>query len=136
MAKFTGTKDEFIDLFGATLLTNAVKYYTRSIRKAGQCSHCGRQTELQAAHIKDTPGRIDMARDILERHYSTGGDTVEVDMQEFLELFYGAHLPLESHFIPLCDSCHKSYDIGAVRYRRPAGSNPFGRFGMPQKNRD
>ncbi len=39
-------------------------------------------------------------------------------MQEFLERFYEAHLPLESHFIPLCDSCHKSYDIGAVRYRR------------------
>ena len=134
MARFIGSKQEFLDLFGATLLTNAVKYYGRSIRKRKVCQHCRKQGEVQAAHIKGTPGRIEIANSILDQYYTpdTSKDIVDVNILEFLGKFYESHLPLESHFIPLCDSCHKEYDKEDVKNRRPAGSNPFGRFGMPK----
>ena len=134
MAKFIGSKQEFLDLFGATLLTNAVQYYGKSVRKKKKCLHCGKHGEVQAAHIQGTPGRIEIANSLLDQYYiiDKAKDIVEVDIFDFLSKFYFAHLPLESHFIPLCDPCHKEYDKDEIRYRRAPGSNPFGRFGVPK----
>lgn len=134
MARFIGSKQEFLDLFGATLLTNAVKYYGRSIRKDKICQHCKKRGEVQAAHVKGTPGRIEIALHLLDRYYTPekSKDIVDVDILDFLSKFHEAHLPLELHFIPLCDACHKIYDKDDIKKRRPAGSNPFGRFGTPK----
>lgn len=70
MAKFIGTEQEFIDLFGPTLLTNAVKSYTPKKIKGETCNRCNRQIELQAAHRRDTPGRIAIASQILKKAFA------------------------------------------------------------------
>ena len=134
MARFIGSRQEFLDLFGATLLTNAVKYYGRSIRKNKICTHCKKHGEVQAAHIKGTPGRLEIANNLLTQFYTPdkSKDIVEVDILDFLCKFYESHLPLESHFISLCDTCHKEYDKDDIKNRRLPGSNPFGRFGVPK----
>ena len=133
MAKFIGTEQEFIDLFGSILLTNAVKSYTPKRVKGKTCRHCKRPRELQAAHLHGTPGRIEIARNILrECFYKSGTETLEVDMYEFLSKFYEAHQPIKEHFTFLCDECHKIYDKEEIINRRPKGSNLFCGYGKPK----
>lgn len=133
MAKFIGTEQEFIDLFDPTLLTNAVKSYTPKKIKGKTCEHCNRQIELQAAHRRDTPGRIAIASQILKKSFcKTDTETLEVDMYEFLSKFYEAHQPIKEHFIFLCDKCHKKYDKDEIINRRPKGSNLFCGYGKPK----
>ena len=131
MATFIGSKQEFMDLFASSLLTNAVKSYTASLRKVHKCAHCGKDIEVQAAHKKGTPGRREIAIEILNEHFTdpANSEMVKVDMLDFLTKFYDAHQPLEEHFVVLCDECHKAYDKDEVTKRRPHGSNIFGGYG-------
>ncbi len=100
MAKFIGTEQEFLDLFGPTLLTNAVKLYTPKKVKGSTCRHCKRTRELQAAHLYGTPGRMEIAESILREYFCNPKfGLVEVDMHTFLEKFYEAHQPIKEHFI-------------------------------------
>lgn len=134
MAKFIGTEQEFLDLFGSTLLTNAVKSYTPKSVKGKTCQFCKKIKELQAAHCHGTPGRLDIARSILNTFPKLDGSlNLEVDMHEFLKKFYHAHIPLKDHFIFLCEECHKEYDKDEVKKRRPKGSNLFCGYGKPPK---
>ena len=131
MATFTGSKQEFMDLFASNVLTNAVKSYTMPLRKVHKCAHCEKEIEVQAAHKKGTPGRREIAIEILDKYFTdpANSEMVKVDMLDFLTKFYDAHQPLEEHFVILCDECHKAYDKDDADKRRAPGSNIFSGYG-------
>lgn len=132
MAKFIGTEIEFLDLFGSTLLTNAVKSYIPKSMRKKVCINCKKPKEVQAAHRHGTPDRLEIAKEILSMLPHNEKDEVIVDMHVFLKEFYKKHLPLDEHFIFLCDPCHKEYDKNKVKQRRPKGSNVFCGYGKPK----
>lgn len=132
MAKFIGTKQEFLDLFGSTVLTNAVKSYINKNTMGENCAMCGEKKELQRAHRKDKPQRMDIAKSILEEFTDENG-LVTVDMHQFLEKFYDQHKNISEHFIFLCDECHKKYDSDMCSNRRKPGESLFSGWGKPQK---
>ena len=136
MAKFIGTIDEFIALFGGTLLTKAVEAYTKEYREMiGRCQHKGKDgiecsDVLQTAHNHEAGyGRRSMAVEIL-RTYENADGIVEVDINEFLRKYHDAHQPLHKTVKILCYKHHGAYDTGT---RTKSDPEKVLRYGMPEK---
>ena len=136
MAKFIGTIEEFITLFGGTLLTKAVEAYTKEYRKmVGGCQHKGMRGKkctsvIQAAHNHEEGyDRIGMAVEILKGYENASG-IVEVDINEFLRKYHDAHQPLHKTVKILCSRHHGVFDKGT---RTKSESSNVLRYGMPDK---
>lgn len=134
MARFIGTPEDFYDLFGDNLLTNAVQTYTKEYKEMiGRCMDKGtRDIEcsdtLQAAHINDA-SRKSITMDILRPKCDANGE-VDIDIEEFLEKFYQAHMPLHKHIRILCSKHHGQYDKGK---RTTKFETKDKIYGMPKK---
>lgn len=136
MAKFTGTIDEFIALFGGTLLTKAVEAYTKEYREmVGRCQHKGKDgiecsDVLQTAHNHEAGyDRKGMAVEILKTYENADG-IVEVDINEFLQKYHDAHQPLHKTVKILCSKHHGAFDKGT---RTKADSDKVLRYGMSER---
>lgn len=108
MANFEGTIPEFIKFIGG-YSRNKVQYITRKHKlKIKKCQECNSRTKkLDSAHIKEN-GRKKIISDILKNFYVN--ENVYIDLQEFENLFVGAHEPIENTIIILCKDCHLKYD--------------------------
>lgn len=120
MARFIGTPQEFYDLFGANLLTNAVKAYTKEYKDmVGSCQAKGTNgincsKTLHAAHNHENGfSRKSITMAILSQaKYKIGDGLIDVDIDEFLNEFYLAHKPLHKTIRVLCSKHHGNYDRG------------------------
>lgn len=136
MARFIGTIDEFIALFGGNLLTKAVEAYTKEYREmVGCCQHKGKDgiecsDVLQTAHNHEAGyDRRGMAIEILKGYEDESG-IVEVDINDFLQKYYDAHQPLHKTVKILCSKHHGAFDKGT---RIKSKSEKVLRYGMPEK---
>lgn len=136
MAKFIGTIEEFIALFGGTLLTKAVEAYTKEYKgMVGGCQHKGKDgiecsDVLQTAHNHEAGyDRKEMAVEILKGYENAAG-IVEVDINEFLRKYHDAHQPLHKTVKILCSTHHKHFDKGTYTKSKP---EDVYRYGMPEK---
>lgn len=136
MAKFIGTIDEFIALFGGTLLTKAVEAYTKEYREmVGCCQHKGASDiecskTLQTAHNHEAGyDRKGMAVEILKDYENENG-IVEVDFNEFFQKYHAAHQPLHKTVKVLCSKHHGAFDTGT---RTKSDPEKVLRYGMPEK---
>lgn len=136
MAKFIGTIDEFIALFGGTLLTKAVEAYTKEYRDmVGCCQHKGANEiecskTLQTAHNHEAGyDRKGMAVEILKAYENEAG-IVEVDFNEFFKKYHAAHQPLHKTVKVLCSKHHGAFDTGT---RTKSDPEKVLRYGMPEK---
>ena len=136
MARFIGTIDEFIALFGGTLLTKAVEAYTKEYREMVDCcQHKGTNDiecskTLQTAHNhEDGYDRKGMAIDILKAYENENG-IVEVDFNEFFKKYHAAHQPLHRTVKVLCSKHHGAFDTGT---RTKSDPEKVLRYGMPEK---
>lgn len=136
MAKFIWTIEEFIALFGGTLLTKAVEAYTKEYKgMVGGCQHKGKDgiecsDVLQTAHNHEAGyDRKEMAVEILKGYENAAG-IVEVDINEFLRKYHDAHQPLHKTVKILCSTHHKHFDKGTYTKSKP---EDVYRYGMPEK---
>lgn len=134
MAKFIGTIEEFIALFGGTLLTKVVEAYTKEYKKmVGGCQHKGKDgcsKRLEAAHNHEAGyDRIGMAVEILKGYEDEAG-IVEVDFNEFFKKYHAAHQPLHKTVKVLCSKHHGAFDMGT---RTKSDPEKVLRYGMPEK---
>lgn len=134
MAKYIGTIEEFISLFGGTLLPKAVEAYTKGYKDmVGGCQHKGMDKytkRLEAAHDHEAGyDRISMAVEILKGYENAAG-IVEVDINEFLRKYHDAHQPLHKTVKILCSKHHGVFDKGTPA--KSESSNVL-RYGMPEK---
>lgn len=66
---------------------------------------------LDTAHLSHLNlDRRTIIYNILEKYYKTGENIYDVDLNEFLNFYKEAHLPLENKLIMLCRLHHKRYD--------------------------
>lgn len=109
MAKFTGTKEEFLTFIGG-YTRNKVQLITKSFRKNKECqaAGCHKRTKLQAAHIKGKE-RVSIINNIIS-NYHISENIIEVDLNKFETEFMDAHSPIEETIIALCPVCHRIYD--------------------------
>ena len=121
MARFIGTPQEFYQLFGTSLLTNAVHAYTKEyVKMVGICQDKGKNgikctpKSLEAAHNHENGfSRKSITLEILSRgKYRTKDGMVDVDIDEFLKDFYEAHRPFHKTIRVLCKKHHGAYDKG------------------------
>ena len=138
MARFIGTSDEFYELFGESLLTKAVEAYTKEYKKmvGNKCQDKGKDSiickpTLHAAHLHTHGTRKEIAYKILEKHINKVG-LIDIDLFEFLDEFYKAHLPLHTSFRILCSAHHGVYDTGK-RDKNPYRSKIYG---MPKQKEE
>lgn len=136
MAKFIGTIDEFIALFGGTLLTKAVEAYTKEYREMVGCCQRKGVNDIECSKILQTAhnheadyDRKDMAIDILKAYENENG-IVEVDFNEFFQKYHAAHQPLHKTVKILCSKHHGAYDKGT---RTKSDHEKVLRYGMPEK---
>lgn len=118
MARFIGTPQEFYELFGGSLLTNAVQAYTKEYKEmVGGCQAKGTDdiacsSTIQAAHNHENGySRKSITMQILEKHLDENG-LVNIDIDEFLREFYQAHKPLHRTIRILCSKHHGAFDKG------------------------
>ncbi|MBO4534856.1 MAG: hypothetical protein J5755_02835, partial [Clostridia bacterium] len=105
---FCGDFDDFKRFVGPKC-RNEVNIFCKSERQSHHkiCEYCGKEAELQSAHIVDRPI---IMHDILEKEYKRGEDYYEVDLLDFLEHFKQAHMPIKDHIFFLCKACHDALD--------------------------
>lgn len=120
MAKFIGTVEEFIAIFGGTLLTKAVSHYTRRYKKMVKtCTHpgCNKRTCLEAAHNhENNSDRLAYAESIINCYYpSDANGNREIDLDDFMKKFFYVHLPLNKSIKALCKDHHSNFDKGVKR---------------------
>ena len=117
MANFEGTIPEFIKFIGG-YSRNKVQYITRKHKlKIKKCEECNSRTKkLDAAHTKEN-GRKKIISDILKNFYVN--ENVYIDLQEFENLFIGAHEPIENTIKILCKDCHLKYDSTKENIENP-----------------
>ncbi len=119
MARFIGTPEEFYDLFGSNLLTNAVSAYTKEYREkmVGVCQAKGTDDiecskELEAAHNHENGfSRKSIAMKILQKYANENG-IVDVEFEQFLKEFYEEHKPFHRSIRILCSKHHGAFDKG------------------------
>lgn len=120
MAKFIGTIDEFIALFGGTLLTKAVTHYTNLYKKMVKtCSEpgCEKRKKLQSAHdYKNNSDRIVYARTLLQLYSTNAEGQRVVDLADFMKKFFYLHLPLHNSIKIMCKDHHAKYDKNKLEF--------------------
>lgn len=110
MAEIACTLKEFTYFVDPRIRVNI----TNMTRKAkvlldSKCQKCHKKTRLDAAH-KHGSSRKDIVKKVMEK-YSTGDGRYEIkDLQGVIGEINDAHLPVEEHFVFLCQSCHREYD--------------------------
>jgi len=112
MAKFFGSVQEFHHFIGPKV-RNAINNSTRKHReqKGGICEHCGKQAELQSAHVHGRERRT-IIEEVLRRYLDDQGNVLGV-LEEIESRILVAHLPIEDTFKFLCQRCHALYDSGS-----------------------
>ena len=128
MARFVGTVQEFHHYIGPRI-RNVVNLAASKHRKAlgGICADCGRQAELQSAHVHGRDRRS-LIEGVLSQYARPDG-WIECDLKQVEQQIVEAHLPIEETFKFICQPCHVAYDSGtreSVRRRTGAGA-PLGR---------
>lgn len=136
MARFIGTPQEFYDLFGTSLLTNAVTEYTKEYRRMiGYCQAKGTggiecSSEREAAHNHENGySRKSIAMAILNKYIDDNG-LVDIDIDKFLGEFYIAHKPLHRTIRILCKAHHRAFDKGKQEKRSNLNDTLYG---MPKE---
>ena len=109
-ARFIGNKEEFTFYVGPKCrnLVNAIAKSDRN-KCNGICEYCGNKAELQSAH-KQGEERPQIIENILNKHYKKGNDLYDVPLNDFIEKFKSAHMPIKDHIYFLCSKCHHEYD--------------------------
>ena len=108
MAYFEGSLKEF-NYFLGPIARNVIQQITKGAKKGKCCEKCHRSdVELQAAHVHGEE-RVQIIEFLLNQ-YKTSKDSYKVNLKEFFEKFRQYHLPIEKHFLFLCEPCHKEYD--------------------------
>lgn len=109
MAYFEGSLKEF-NYFLGPIARNVIQQITKGAKKGKCCEKCHRSdVELQAAHVHGEE-RVQIIESLLNQYYKTSDDSYRVDLKEFVDKFKQYHLPIENHFLFLCEPCHKKYD--------------------------
>lgn len=136
MARFIGKPQEFYDLFGTSLLTNAVRAYTKEyVEMVGECQAKGTNSiecssTLHAAHNHENGySRKSITMEILQKYEDKNG-LVDVDIDQFLKEFYEAHKPLHRSIRVLCSRHHGDFDKGKHEKKDYANDT---RYGMPKE---
>lgn len=107
MAEFEGTKKEFNRFFGPHL-RNVVQHLTRKYRREiGKCEHCGKEENLESAHVKGKE-RIEIIDQILKEYLID--NKYKIDLKEFENKFKKEHENLNEVILILCNNCHSIYD--------------------------
>lgn len=114
MAYFEGSLKEFNHYIGP-LARNVIQQITRSAKRGKCCEKCHRSdVELESAHIhgeqEHGKERTHIIKELLNQHYKVSNDLYKVDLDDFIIKFKKSHLPIEDHFIFLCQQCHDAYD--------------------------
>lgn len=103
--------EEFCKLIDPTirnLIQNQTKKYKTKI--GNKCERCGQEKELQSAHRHaNGNNRKDIIRKVLKNHIENNLIRIN-NLDELKEEVFKAHLPIEEHFIFLCEECHREYD--------------------------
>jgi DNA-directed RNA polymerase subunit RPC12/RpoP len=87
------------------ILTKAEKRKLKSI-----CQNCGKQTELDAAHIKGND-RLQIINSILKKYtVDEKEQIIQIDLNKVRDEILQAHKPITEHVKFLCSECHKKYD--------------------------
>ncbi len=109
---FIGNKEDFISYVGPKC-RNIVNAIAKSDRNKcnGICEYCGGKAELQSAH-KQGEERPQIIEKILNMYYKDKNvDALyNVPLNDFIEKFKAAHMPIKKHIYFLCPRCHKAYD--------------------------
>jgi hypothetical protein len=108
--KFIGNIADFTSYVGPKC-RNIVNTIAKNDRMKcnGICEYCGKQAELQSAH-KQGEERPQIIEKILNKHYKIGNDLYDVPLNDFMDYFKKAHLPIRNHIYFLCPKCHNAYD--------------------------
>ncbi len=104
---FIGNFDNFYTYLN-DYVKNKVPYLTKQYKK-GTCELCGKQSPLEAAHLRGQDRRflIKKAFDVVAK--SIHDDVYQVDLNAFALKINQIHSdPNNFHF--LCHDCHKKYD--------------------------
>lgn len=110
MAEIVCTLKEFTYFIDPRIRANITSMTRRSKGLLGsKCQKCQKKATLDAAH-KHGSSRKDIVKKVMEK-YKTGAGRYEIrDLQAVLGEINDAHLPVEEHFVFLCQSCHREYD--------------------------
>jgi 5-methylcytosine-specific restriction endonuclease McrA len=74
------------------------------------CQDCGKQTELEAAHLKGYD-RVRIVNEILKKYMINEKEQIiQVDLDRVTNEILEAHKPINEHFRFLCSECHRKYD--------------------------
>ncbi len=121
MAQFVGTVQEFHHYIGP-LIRNAINQVAAPFRKkfGGVCQECGKQDELQSAHVHGRGRRV-LIEAVLTQHTDSEG-VIRCDLESVERQIIEAHMPIEETFRFICPSCHVVYDAG-TRQRAPSGNS-------------
>lgn len=123
MGKYIGNKEDF-EVFIGPFTNKIVTTLGKELRKKQKscqnhklekntCNNakCGKYKLLDTAHLSHLNlDRRTIIYNILEQYYKTGENLYEVELNEFLNFYKAAHLPLENKLIMLCRQHHKRYD--------------------------
>ncbi|GAI19219.1 unnamed protein product [marine sediment metagenome] len=112
MAELICAVKEFHKFIGPRI-RNAIQYLTKRRKKELNhiCEMCGKQGELEAAHVKGKSRKLVIERILSKYIIDKENKIIKIDLAKVEDEILAAHKPIGDYFKFLCAKCHLKYDF-------------------------
>lgn len=111
MAEIICTLEEYHKFIGPRI-RNVIQSMTKKRKRELNhiCQHCKKETELEAAHIKEKTRKM-IIDNILKKYIDKKNTKLlKLDLKKVEDEIINAHKPIDKYFLFLCAKCHLKYD--------------------------